>query len=82
MHFFDIDKTLIIKNSYEIVLNVLRRRIISCYRFFYYKFFFAKNIDKKMKSLASVSEGVEVSRLDKIMKAFFLSLIVLKMLKL
>lgn len=71
--FFDLDKTLITKNSYEIVINVLRRRrIISWYRFFYYKFilFFAKNIDKKMKSLAKVFEGVEVSRLDKIMKAF------------
>ncbi len=71
--FFDLDKTLITKNSYEIVLNVLRRRrIISWYRFFYYKFilFFARNIDKKMKTLAKVFEGVEVSRLDKIMKAF------------
>lgn len=71
--FFDLDKTLITKNSYEIVLNVLRRRrIISWYRFFYYKFilFFAKNIDKKMKTLAHVFKGVDVMRLDKIMKAF------------
>lgn len=71
--FFDLDKTLITKNSYEIVLNVLRRRrIISIFRFFYYKFilFFAHNIDKKMKTLAHVFKGVEVSRLDKIMKAF------------
>lgn len=71
--FFDLDKTLITKNSYEIVLNVLRRRrIISLYRFLYYKFilFFARNIDKKMKTLAKVFKGVEVSRLDKIMKAF------------
>ena len=71
--FFDLDKTLITKNSYEIVINVLRRRrIISWNRFFYYKFilFFAKNIDKKMKTLAHVFKGVEVSRLDKIMKAF------------
>lgn len=71
--FFDLDKTLIKKNSYEIVLNVLRRRrVISLTRFLYYKFilFFVKNIDKKMKNLAKVFEGVEVSRLDKIMKAF------------
>lgn len=71
--FFDLDKTLITKNSYEIVLSVLRRRrVISWYRFFYYKFilFFARNIDKKMNHLARVFEGVEVNRLDKIMKAF------------
>ncbi len=71
--FFDLDKTLITKNSYEIVLNVLRRRrIISIFKFFYYKFilFFTRNIDKKMKTLAHVFKGVEVIRLDKIMKAF------------
>ena len=71
--FFDLDKTLITKNSYEIFLNVLRRRrVVSWYRFLYYKFilFFARNIDKKMNHLAKVFEGVEVNRLDKIMKAF------------
>lgn len=71
--FFDLDKTLITKNSYEIVLNVLRRRrVISWYRFFYYKFilFFARNIDKKMNHLARVFKDVDVNRLDKIVKAF------------
>ncbi|MBC7981603.1 HAD-IB family hydrolase [Candidatus Parcubacteria bacterium] len=71
--FFDLDKTLITKNSYEIVLTVLRRRrVISWYRFFYYKFilFFTKNIDKKMKMLARVFKDVDVMRLDKIIKAF------------
>ncbi len=71
--FFDLDKTLITKNSYEIVLNVLRRRrIISWYRFFYYKFLliFINNIDNKMKMLARVFKDIEVNRLDKIMKAF------------
>lgn len=71
--FFDLDKTLITKNSYEIVLTVLRRRrVISWYRFFYYKFilFFTKNIDKKMKMLARVFKGVDMGRLDKIIKAF------------
>jgi HAD superfamily hydrolase (TIGR01490 family) len=71
--FFDLDKTLITKNSYEIFLNVLRRRrVISWYRFLYYKFilFFARNIDKKMNHLARVFKGVDVNRLDKIMKAF------------
>lgn len=71
--FFDLDKTLIRKNSYEIVLNVLKRRkVISLSRFLYYKFilFFVRNIDKKMKKLAKVFAGVDVNRLDKIMKAF------------
>lgn len=71
--FFDLDKTLITKNSYEIVLHALRRRrVISFGKFLYYKFFliYSFNIDKKMKMLARVFEGVEVARLDKIMKAF------------
>lgn len=71
--FFDLDKTLITKNSYEIVLNVLRRRrIISFRKFLYYKFFLLlrRNIDKKMKTLAKVFEGVDMNRLDKVMKAF------------
>lgn len=71
--FFDLDKTLITKNSYEIVLNVLRRRrVISAYRFFYYKFIllFIRNIDKKMNHLARVFDGIETDRLDKIIKAF------------
>ena len=71
--FFDLDKTLITKNSYEIVLNVLkRRRVISLSKFLYYRFFLLirSNIDKKMKTLAKVFEGVDVNRLDKVMKAF------------
>jgi len=71
--FFDLDKTLITKNSYEIVLNVLkRRRVISLRKFLYYKLFLLLriNIDKKMKTLAKVFEGVDINRLDKIMKAF------------
>lgn len=71
--FFDLDKTLITKNSYEIVLNVLkRRRVISFRKFLYYKFFLLlrRNIDKKMKTLAKVFEGVDINRLDKVMKAF------------
>ena len=71
--FFDLDKTLITKNSYEIVLNVLRRRrIISFRKFLYYKFFLLlrRNIDKKMKTLAMVFKGVDMNRLDKVMKAF------------
>ncbi len=71
--FFDLDKTLITKNSYEIVLNVLRRRrVISFSKFLYYRFFLfiRSNIDKKMKTLAKVFEGVDMNRLDKVMKAF------------
>jgi HAD superfamily hydrolase (TIGR01490 family) len=71
--FFDLDKTLITKNSYEIVLHALRRRrVISFRKFFYYKIFliFSFNIDKKMEMLANVFKGVEMTRLDKIMKAF------------
>ena len=71
--FFDLDKTLITKNSYEIVLGVLRRRrVISLSKYLYYKFFLKlrSNIDKKMKTLAKVFEGVDINRLDKVMKAF------------
>lgn len=71
--FFDLDKTLITKNSYEIVLNVLRRRrVISFRKFLYYRFFLLmrRNIDKKMKTLAKLFEGVDMNRLDKVMKAF------------
>ncbi len=71
--FFDLDKTLITKNSYEIVLNVLRRRrVISFRKFLYYRFFLLmrRNIDKKMKTLAKLFQGVDMNRLDKVMKAF------------
>jgi HAD superfamily hydrolase (TIGR01490 family) len=71
--FFDLDKTLITKNSYEIVLSVLRRRrIISFSRFLYYRFilFSICDIDKKMNMLAMVFKGVDMQRLDKVMKAF------------
>ena len=71
--FFDLDKTLITKNSYEIVLNALkRRRVISFRKFMYYKFIllFISNIDNKMNLLAGVFKGVEIGRLDKIIKAF------------
>ncbi len=71
--FFDLDKTLITKNSYELFLNTLkRRRVIPWSKFFYYKLILklTYNIDKKMKFLAGVFECVDMNRLDKVAKSF------------
>ena len=71
--FFDLDKTLITTNSYELILGALkRRRVISFRKFLYYKFILKLtfNIDKKMKILAGVFVNVDMNRIDKVVKSF------------